>query len=102
MVATRMPPTRTAEPEMATINPNRVALIIAILLGGWHLVWSVLVAVGWAQPLIDFIFWIHFIRPVYVIERFHPGIALFLIGVTAGMGYAGGWVFSVLWNRLHK
>ena len=87
---------------MVTINPNRAALIIAILLGGWHLLWSVLVAVGWAQSLIDFIFWIHFIRPVYVIERFNIGIALLLIAVTAGIGYAIGWSFAVLWNKLHK
>ena len=87
---------------MATINPNRAALIIAILLGSWHLVWSLLVAVGWAQPLIDFIFWIHFIQPVYVIERFNVGIALLLISITAGIGYAVGWIFAVLWNKLHR
>ncbi len=87
---------------MLTIRANRAALIFAILLGGWHLLWSVLVAAGWAQPLIDFIFWIHFIRPVYVIERFNIGIALLLIGVTATIGYAIGWIFAVLWNKLHK
>ncbi len=87
---------------MVTIRANRAALILAILLGGWHLLWSVLVAAGWAQPLIDFIFWIHFIRPVYVIERFNIGIALLLIGVTAAIGYAIGWIFAVLWNKLHK
>jgi len=85
---------------MMTVHPHRAALIVAILLGGWHLMWSILVAVGWAQPLIDFIFWIHFIRPVYVIERFNLGIALLLIAVTAGIGYAIGWSFAVLWNKL--
>jgi hypothetical protein len=84
-----------------TMNPNRAALILAILLGGWHLLWSVLVAVGLAQPLINFIFWIHFIRPVYMIERFDIGVALLLIGVTAAIGYAIGWSFAVLWNKLH-
>jgi hypothetical protein len=28
-------------------------LVVAILLGGRHLLWSVLVAAGWAQPLIN-------------------------------------------------
>lgn len=87
---------------MMPIHAHRAALIVAILLGGWHLVWSILVAVGWAQPLIDFIFWIHFIRPVYVIERFNTGIALVLIAVTAGIGYVIGWCFAVLWNKLQK
>lgn len=87
---------------MGTIRPHMAALIVAILLGGWHLLWSVLVAVGWAQPLIDFIFWLHFIRPVYVVERFNIGIALLLIGITATIGYAIGWSFAMLWNKLHK
>jgi hypothetical protein len=87
---------------MVTIRPNIVALVLAILLGGWHLLWAVLVAAGWAQPLIDFIFWIHFIRPVYVVEKFNFGTALLLIGVTAAIGYVIGWCFAILWNRLHK
>jgi hypothetical protein len=61
---------------MVKIRPVKTALIFAILLGGWHLAWSLLVATGWAQPLIDFIFWIHFIQPVYAIQKFNIGIAL--------------------------
>jgi hypothetical protein len=63
--------TNTRGQEIVTIHPHRAALTAAILLGGWHFLWSLLVAVGWAQPLIDFIFWIHFLRPVYVVERFN-------------------------------
>jgi hypothetical protein len=88
--------------EVITIRANRAALIFAILLGSWHLLWSVLVAAGWAQPIIDFIFWIHFIRPVYVIQKFNIGIALLLISVTAAVGYVIGWCFAVLWNKLHE
>ena len=86
---------------MVTIRPDRTALILAILLGSWHLVWALLVAAGWAQPLIDFIFWIHFVKPVYVIQKFNIGIALLLVGVTAAIGYVIGWIFAVLWNKLH-
>ena len=86
---------------MVTIRPDRTALILAILLGSWHLVWALLVAAGWAQPLIDFIFWIHFVKPVYVIQKFNIGIALLLVGVTAAIGYVIGWIFAVFWNKLH-
>ena len=87
---------------MNTIRPHRAGLVFGMLLGAYHLIWSLLVAIGWAQPLIDFIFWIHFIKPVYVIDQFNAGIALVLVIVTSSIGYALGWSFGVLWNRLHK
>jgi hypothetical protein len=85
---------------MTTISEHKAALVMATLLGGWHLVWSSLVALGLAQPLIDFAFWMHFIKPVYVIEPFNPGRAAILIAVTATVGYSVGYLFALLWNRL--
>jgi hypothetical protein len=61
----------------------------------------VLVACGWAQGLINFVFWLHFIQPIYVIGPFHAGIALLLIVVTAVIGYALGSILAVLWNWIH-
>ena len=83
------------------MRPHRAGLVLAIFLGGWHLFWAALVAAGWAQPLINFVLWLHFIRPVYVVESFDVGIASLLVGITAGIGYALGWGFAVLWNKLH-
>jgi len=83
------------------LRPHRAGLVLAIFLGGWHLFWAALVAAGWAQPLINFVLWLHFIRPVYVVESFDVGIASLLVGITAGIGYALGWGFAVLWNKLH-
>jgi hypothetical protein len=86
---------------MKSIHPVKAGIILAALFGGWHLLWAVLVAVGWAQALIDFVFWMHFIKPVYVIGPFNLGIAAILIVVTSVVGFVIGYIFSVLWNRLH-
>jgi hypothetical protein len=63
---------------MTPISPNKAGLVLGSVVGGWHLLWSSLVLFGWAQLVIDFIFWIHFIKPVYVIEPFNVGIAIVL------------------------
>ena len=77
-------------------------MVLGFLLGGLHLFWALLVAVGWAQPLMDFIFWLHFIRPVYVIEGFEPLRAAGLVLLTGAIGYAMGGAYALLWNRLHR
>ena len=85
-----------------TINPIKSGLVLGAMLALWHLTWSVLVALGWAQPFIDFVFWLHFIKPVYVIQPFNPATAAILIVVTAAFGFVIGFVFAVLWNRFHR
>jgi hypothetical protein len=87
---------------MGTVNPNKAGLVLGMLGGGWHVLWALLVAFDWAQSVINFVFWMHFIKPIYVIEPFHAGIALILIGVTAAIGYAIGYVFGLLWNWIHQ
>jgi len=87
---------------MDAVDPYKTAGVLAGLVGGWHVLWSVLVLVGWAQPFIDFIFWIHFLRPVYVVESFQIGRCLILIAVTAAIGGITGYCFGLLWNRIHR
>jgi hypothetical protein len=83
-------------------SPNKVGLVIGALIGGWHLVWSILVLLGGAQPIIDFIFWAHMIQPIYVIKPFNLLAAITLIVITSVTGYIFGFVGTVIWNRLHR
>ena len=84
------------------INPINGGLVLGAIIDLWHLTWSLLVAAGWAQSVIDFVFWMHFIKPVYVIQPFNLGTATVLVVVTAVIGFVVGSVFAVLWNWFHK
>ena len=83
-------------------NPHNVGLVIAALIAGWHVIWSVLVFIGWAQPILDFVFWAHMIKPVYFVKPFDPMAAVVLIVITAVIGYIFGFVGAIIWNRLHR
>lgn len=87
---------------MGPINPQKAGLALGSVIGGWHFLWSLLVALGWAQAVIDFIFWMHFIKPVYVVGPFNVLTALILVAVTALVGFAVGYTFAAVWNRVHK
>lgn len=87
---------------MGPVNPNKAGLVLGSLVGGLHVLWAILAALGWAQPVVDFIFRIHFMKPVFVVDAFSFGTALILIAVTASIGYAVGCIFGVLWNKIHR
>ena len=87
---------------MNSVNPNKAGLALAVLFGTWHLIWALLVAVGWAQAVLDFAFWMHFLRPIYIVGAFHPGVAVILILVTATFGYLAGYILAAIWNWLHR
>ena len=71
------------------------------LLGATHLSWALLVALGWTQSLMDFVFWMHFIRPVYVIQPFRLSTAVVLVVITSVSGFFIAFIFGVISNALH-
>jgi hypothetical protein len=86
----------------ARISVSKTGLVVGIVLGAWHLCWSTLVATGLAQRVADFVFWMHFIKAVYVIEPFEISRATILVLATAAIGYVVGAVGAWAWNVLHK
>ena len=84
------------------ISKNKLGMVIGSAFGLWHLVWASLVGFGIAQWLIDWVFRLHFIQPVYVVTVFQPGLAVALIVVTSVLGYMIGWIAGGIWNWLHQ
>lgn len=80
------------------INSLKAGLVVAAVTAGAHAAWAAMVWLGWAQPVADFIFWIHFIRPPYTIMPFDLGRAGLLILVTGLVGFLIGWALALVWN----
>ena len=83
-------------------DKNKVGLVFGALLGGFHLVWSLLVLLGVAQALYDFILWAHMIHLALVIGPFDLTASITLVVLTAVVGYILGYIGAWVWNRVHS
>lgn len=85
-----------------TLNKHKTAMALGFFIGGWHLVWSFLVGVGFAQTLLNWSFSWHMLSNPFVVQPFSLTNALILIIVTFAVGYAVGYLFATVWNKVHE
>ena len=91
-----------ANNSFSITNPNKAGLVFGAVLGGWHLLWSLLVLLGFAQAIYDFILWAHMIHLEITIGPFDPRAAVTLIVFTTILGYIFGYTAAWIWNRVHR
>ena len=84
------------------LNPTKTGLALGGLVGGLHIVWSILVAFGWAQSLVNFNLWAHMVSLPFVVKTFDLSTAVTLVVIAAIVGYVVGHVFALIWNRVHR
>lgn len=89
---------------MGKLNKNKLGLILGTFFALMHALWALAVAIGagFLQTALDWIFKIHFLKPVYVITAFSLSNAILLVIVTFVCGYIIGWVFAAIWNWIGK
>lgn len=80
----------------------KVGLIVGVLAAFCHLVWSVFVVTGAAQPIIDWILKMHFLNNPFLIQPFDWLTAAMLVVFTFVVGFVFGWVLAFLCNWLCK
>jgi len=84
------------------LSEIKTALVVGCLYGTWHLLWSLLVAAGVAQTLLDWICRLHFLNNPFRVAEFNLMNAALLVAITFLVGFVIGWFFALLWNLLHK
>ena len=82
------------------IHARKAGLLGATVLGGLHVLWSLLVLVGWAQPLINFSMWAHMAHFNVTVGPFDVSAAVTVILIAALIGYCLGFVIATAWNRI--
>jgi len=84
------------------LNKNKTGLSLGIFIALIHALWAVLVAIGVAESMLDWVFPMHFIGNVFSINAFSIVNALILIVCGFVGGYVMGWVFALIWNWVAK
>lgn len=87
---------------MNPLNQHKTGLALGALMGLWHGVWSVLMALGLAQPFITWVMGLHMIQESFTVLPFSFVTAIELVVFASIVGYIVGWVFAWLWNWAHK
>lgn len=87
---------------MNHLNPKKTALALGKLVGGMHLVWAIVVALGWGQSLVNFSQWAHMVAVPIVVKPFDISAAITVIVVAAIVGCVVGYAFAHIWNWLHR
>lgn len=75
------------------------SLVAGLCLASIHLVWATLVAVGWAQALIDFVFRLHMLSTPFQVQAFDPKLAIGLIGFTFIIGCLCGALIHIIKSK---
>ena len=87
---------------MRTISALKLGIAVSAVVGSLHLAWALLVMAQWAQPVIDFVFWMHFVRPAFRVEAFDPATAAILVAITSAVGFVGGYALGLALNWLRR
>jgi hypothetical protein len=85
---------------MRHIHPFKAGVSVGIVIALWHACWVLLVGLGWAKPILDFVLKLHFIQLQYQLEPYSAVTATMLIALTFAIGMLFGLIFAVVWNWL--
>jgi hypothetical protein len=84
------------------LNKHQTGLVLGTMAALGHVVWTIMVYLGVAQPYLDWILMLHSLNNPFQVLPFDLFRSLILVGATFVMGYVFGWVFANIWGRTTK
>lgn len=84
------------------MNEKKLGLILGSFFGLMHLLWSILIALGFAQSFLNFVFNMHSLNNPYMVMPFDLMRSIGLIIITSVVGYIVGNILAMIWNKFHK
>ncbi|MDD5012426.1 MAG: hypothetical protein PHQ66_02150 [Candidatus Nanoarchaeia archaeon] len=81
---------------------NKPALAIAVFVSVLHALWLILVASGFAQVLMDWIYSLHMLSNPFIVMSFDMVNAIILLIVPALMSYIAVLLFGLVWKMMVK
>ncbi len=83
-------------------NKNRMGLTLGSLFSLSHLLWVIIVALGFGQKILDSAHSYHFVGGDHPVESFTFLTALLGVIFAFICGYIVGWLFACIWNYFKK
>lgn len=82
-------------------SEHAVGLTAGALVGSMHVGWAVMVALGYAQGLLDWVYRLHFLDDPFTVMEFQMQNAVMLVVVTTLVGYVAGYAGTWVWNKVN-
>ena len=82
------------------IKPVKAGMAVGGTAVVMHIIWAVIVALGWGQGFLNFVFTAHMVRPQFVVGSFDFATTLMLLVLVGLVGYVVGFIFANVWNRV--
>ena len=84
------------------LNEHKTGVTLGSFVGLMHVIWSVIVATGYGQALVNWKLSMHFLSSPVIVQNFSLGTAVELVVVAVIVGYIVGRIFAKVWNSVHS
>ena len=85
---------------MRHISIAKTAMAVGTVFAAWHTMWVVLVGLGWATEVLNFVLELHFLKIGFQVASYSAFTAFSLVAITFCAGALLGAIFALVWNWL--